>query len=98
MAFTKFLACSYLPGKANVYVLFFVCVFFAVLLLMRIERIERDALRSTALYSVVAALMIAAAVALRWATATLTRSDGATLRFEETEPPEIQEMRLKRDL
>jgi hypothetical protein len=90
--------CSYLPGKANVYILFVIFVPLSVPLLIRIVAIEQSALRNPAVYSVVAAAMILAAIAAKWATTTLARSEDAALRFEELDPPEFDELRLRRDL
>jgi hypothetical protein len=90
--------CSYLPGQANVYVLVIICAPLTLQLLFRIVIVEQNALRSAAVYSVLAAAMTLAVIAAKWGTMALARSDGAALRFEETEPPEIDELRLRRDL
>ncbi len=90
--------CSYLPGKANVYVLFFIIVPLAIPLLIRIKTIEQNALRNASSFAALAATMIAALIAARWAASSLVRSGGAVLRFEEAEPPEFVEMRLRADL
>jgi hypothetical protein len=84
--------CSYLPGKANVYVLFVIVVPLAVPLLIRIVMIEQNALRSAAVYSVVVAGMSAVLIAMRWRTAGLAR--GAELRFEEIDAPAVIELQL----
>lgn len=90
--------CSYLPGKANIYVLVLICAPFAIPLLIRIVMVEQNALQSAAVYSVVVTAMAFAVIAARWSTAALARSEGAALRFEEIEPPEIEGLQLTRDL
>lgn len=90
--------CSYLPGKANVYIVFLFVAPFAIPLMIGIETWEKKALRSTALYEMLVAAMAVAAIAAQWATMALARSDGAELRFEEVEPPEINDLKLRRDL
>lgn len=89
--------CSYLPGKANVYVVFVICVPMAVPLLIKIVGVEQNALRSAGAYSVLAVGMIFAAVAAKFGTAALARAEGAALRFDETERPPIEGLDLHKD-
>lgn len=89
--------CSYLPGKANVYYLFFAYVMLSVALLDRAALLERNSFQSLARYSPVLLAMSALAVVARWRTWALSQSEGAELRFEELETPAVLELGLYRD-
>ena len=89
--------CSYLPGKANVYYLFFAYAMLTVYALDRAALLERNAFQNTARYTIVLLVMGISAVLARWRTLALSRSEGAELRFEEEEPPAIVELGLYRD-
>ncbi|MEP7351731.1 MAG: hypothetical protein ABI824_00725 [Acidobacteriota bacterium] len=89
--------CSYLPGKANVYYLFFGYVTLAVPLLNRAAVLERDSLLSSYLYTLVLFALSIGAIGARWRTMTLAQSEGTELRFEELEAPAILQLGLYRD-
>jgi hypothetical protein len=89
--------CSYLPGKSNVYWLFFAYAFLSIFLLNSILSLERSALQHTTQYAIAVLAMSVAAIAARWRVEALSRSEAATLRFEEIEPPQLLELGLYRD-
>jgi hypothetical protein len=86
--------CSYLPGKSNIYYLFFAYAMLSVYVLNGAARLERTALQNKNRYIVMLAVLTATAVLLRWRTASLAREDGAELRFEELEKPAVLELEL----
>lgn len=89
--------CSYLPGKANVYILVLICAPLSIPLLIKIDAVEQSALRSAGTCAALAGAMLFAAIAARCATAALALSHGAALRFEEEEPPTLNTLDLHRD-
>jgi hypothetical protein len=89
--------CSYLPGKANVYYLFFAYTMLSVTFLDRAAGLERNALQSPRQFAIVLVALTVAIILVRWRTFDLVQSEGAELRFEELEPPAILELGLHRD-
>jgi hypothetical protein len=89
--------CSYLPGKANVYYLFFVYVLLFSPLLHKAAELERNALQNPAHYTMVLLILSISAILIRWRTLALSQSEEAELRFEEVAPPAILELGLHRD-
>jgi hypothetical protein len=88
--------CSYLPGKSNIYYLFFAYAMLSVYLLDRAAMLERNALQSPSHYAILLAVLIAIATMVRWRTSSLARTEGAELRFEELEAPAVLELGLHR--
>jgi len=86
--------CSYLPGKANIYYVFFPSAMLSIWILDRAALLERSALENKVRYAIVLLIMSVAAVLLRWCTVVLSRSEGAEVRFEEVEPPVVLELGL----
>ena len=89
--------CSYLPGKANVYYLFFAYTLLAVTFLDRAAVLERNALPSPAQFIMVLLVLTILAILARWRTWAFSQSEGAELRFEELEAPAVLELGLYRD-
>jgi hypothetical protein len=90
--------CSYLPGKANVYYLFFM---YAVLLVPTLDwmaQAEWDALASIRRYAVAALVLLAAFIAVRSVTTARANAYLAEIRFEELEPSVILELGLRQDI
>jgi hypothetical protein len=86
--------CSYLPGKANVYHLFFLYAMLSVYLLDRSATLELNSFRNTAQYTIVLMVMTIVAILMRRRTEMLARSDGQELRFEEDGDPAVIELGL----
>ena len=85
--------CSYLPGKSQVHMI----VVAAVILISLIAQSviwEQEALQKPAAMLM---LLVTAAVAIRWRTTVLARSDEEGLQFEEEGTPTILELGLYRD-
>ena len=89
--------CSYLPGKANVYYLFFAYALLAVTFLDRAAVLERNTLQNLAQYATVLLVLTISAVLVRWRTWASSQAEGAELRFEELALPAVLELGLYRD-
>jgi len=89
--------CSYLPGKANVYYLFFVYALLSVTFLDRAAVWERNALQDSGRFTMVLLVLSILVVSARWRPWELAQSEGVELRFEEMEPPLVLELGLYRD-
>ena len=89
-------ACSYLPGKSRVHMVFLgaLGLLWGVMLSVKSERQALQDLRSTAW---MVALFGLAACGVRWGTAALARLDVEELRFEEAPSPAVLELGLHRD-
>ena len=86
--------CSYLPGKANIYYLFFGYATLSIFLLDRAALLELSALQNTAQFAILALALSTMAILTKWRTAALSRYEGAELRFEEEETPAVLELGL----
>jgi len=89
-------ACSYLPGKSQVNMVFLgaVLLLWGVMLSVKFERQALQESRSTAWMIAIFGL---AACAVRLGTAALARSHLDDLRFEESSAPAVLELGLHRD-
>lgn len=87
--------CSYLPGKANIYYVFFPSAMLSIWILDRAALLERNALEHPTQYAIALLVLGVAAVLLRWCTVALSRSEGSEVRFEEVEPPVVLELGLQ---
>jgi hypothetical protein len=81
--------CSYLPGKSNFHLIFWVCLALLLLLIYEAADWERSALGNPAGYAAMVALLAIAAVLAHWRTAALANSDEGDLQFEEVPEPVI---------
>jgi hypothetical protein len=87
--------CSYLPGKANVYYLFFVYALLSVTFLDRAATLERNALADSGPLIMMLLAMSFTVLLARWRTSD--ECEGAELRYEEAEPAAVLELGLHRD-
>ena len=90
-------ACSYLPGRANVYYIFFMYAVLLVPVLDWAAQTEWNALESTRRYLIAALVLLAAFIAARWHTVFRTHEKSAEIRFEEQQPPVVLELGLRCD-
>ena len=88
-------ACSYLPGKSQVHMIFYAVIAMAWLLAESV-RFEQRALQQFSIFVFVILILAMGAVGIRWATA-LRGEDEIELNFEETPPPVVFELGLHRD-
>jgi hypothetical protein len=89
-------ACSYLPGKSQVHMVFLGAIGLMWLVMLSVK-FERQALQEPR--SIVAMLVLfgVAAVCVRWGAAALARLDEDALQFEEASAPAVLELGLHRD-
>ena len=88
--------CSYLPGKSNMTFAFLGFWAYVNLVACGVN-LERRALGRPASFAAMAALLAAAALCLRWRTIARAKSEESEVQFEETMPPAILVLGLKRD-
>jgi hypothetical protein len=89
--------CSYLPGKTNVYVAFWVYVYAVVPLTDWGVRFERRALENAAGFAAMLAILGIAALCARRRTVAPAKPEEAMLEFEALPTPEIFALGLYRD-
>lgn len=87
--------CSYLPGKSQVHMIIVAAVVL-ILLVAQIVVGELEAVRKPGMMAATLALLGVAAVAIRYRTTVLAKSDEEGLQFEETNPA-VLELGLYRD-
>jgi hypothetical protein len=88
-------ACSYLPGRSNVYRAFWLCIAFFILLIYKGAGFELRALEDPAKYATIVLILGLATVFARWRAAALAKSE--TLQFEDLPPPAVIVLGLHRD-
>jgi hypothetical protein len=88
--------CSYLSGKSNLQMAFFGGVGL-LLLVSRGVAIENGALDDPGTYFRMLAILVIAAVCVRWRVVTVARSEEAIVQFEDLPTPAIQRLGLDRD-
>jgi len=81
--------CSYLPGKSNFHLTFWFCIAWLVAVVDKAGDLERHALQSPILCTVMLVILAIAAAGARWRTAALTMPAAASLKFEEVPPDEV---------
>jgi hypothetical protein len=89
-------ACSYLPGKSPVHLLF-LAAFGLMWLVHEGVRFEQRALEEPRTMTALLVLLAVVAAVVRWGTAALARSEPAALQFEEVPPPAVMGLGLHRD-
>ena len=88
--------CSYLPGKSNFHITFWLCTLALVNLLDRAAELERWALEDTARYTTMLVVLAILAVCARWRTVANAKSE-ETVQFEEVPSDQILVLGLPRD-
>jgi len=89
--------CSYLPGKANVYLAFWTYTMLGVPVLDLSIRVEWRALQSVKSSVFIMLTLAIVAAALKWCASHLSKSDELELKFEESPQPAIFALDLHRD-
>ena len=85
--------CSYLPGKSNFHLTFWLCVGLIVQIIDGGAQLELRALR----FALMIAVLAAAALAARWWTSAAAQSEDTNLRFEEVPVPAIFALEVHKD-
>jgi hypothetical protein len=89
-------ACSYLPGKSPVHMLFLAA--FGLMWLVHLGvTFERGALEEPRTMTALLVLLAVVAAGVRWGTAAVARSEPRALQFEEVPPPVVMGLGLHRD-
>ena len=86
--------CSYLPGKSNFNITFFLCIFLMMILITKMAEYEQRALENLAWFSSMVVVLFTATIAARWWATADARADGAELRFEEETLAEVMSLGL----
>lgn len=89
--------CSYLPGKSNFHLMFWLCISLVVALIDGGAQLELRALQDSRSYAVLLAILGMAALLARWLTAWQVRSEDTDLRFEEMMEPVIFALEIHKD-
>jgi hypothetical protein len=89
--------CSYLPGRSNFHLSFWLCIGLIMILISKGAEFERRALEDSTRYWSILVVFGIFVVLARWRTTTATRSEGAELQFEDETPPVILGLGLNRD-
>ena len=89
--------CSYLPGKSNFHLTFWLCIGLLVQIIDGGAQLELRALRNSREYAAMIFLLLAVAIVARWRTVTQARSEDTDLRFEETTEPAIFALQIHKD-
>jgi len=89
--------CSYLPGKANVYLAFWTYTMLGVPVLDLCTRVEWRALHSVRSSVAIMVILAVIAATLEWWSSFLSKSREAELKFEESPEPAVFALDLHRD-
>lgn len=89
--------CSYLPGKANVYLTFWTYTMLGVPVLDFCTRVEWRALQSVRSSVAIMVMLAVIAAALKWWGSLLSKSRELELKFEESPEPAVFALDLHRD-
>jgi CubicO group peptidase (beta-lactamase class C family) len=89
-------ACSYLPGKSPVHMIFLAA--YGLMWLVHVGvTFEQRALQEPRTITALLVLLVVVAAGIRWGTATVARSESMALQFEEVPPPAVMGLGLHRD-
>ena len=88
--------CSYLPGKSQLHLTFWLCIALIQMIVLAGAKLERDAMENPASYAAMVALLGVLAIWSRWRTSSAARSEIAALSFEEEPVPAVQVLNLSR--
>ncbi len=90
--------CSYLPGKSNFHITFWLCLLGILNLTYRAAKFEQSTLEHPGRpYAAMVMILAAAAACARWRTAARAKGTDATLLFEESPRAAISALELHRD-
>jgi hypothetical protein len=89
--------CSYLPGKANVYLAFWTYTMLGVPVLDLCTRVEWRALQNVRISVAIMLMLTAVATGLKWWSSFLIKSREIEVKFEEAPEPAVFALNLHRD-
>jgi hypothetical protein len=89
--------CSYLPGRSNFHLTFWLCIGLVWGIVIKTAEFEREALRNGRAYAIAILFLVVALGLARWRTSAEADSEDGEVQFEETVPPVILRLGLGRD-
>ncbi len=75
--------CSWLPGKANFHISFWLCILLILEIVLRIAELERRELKHPAHYAIIALVLAALGASAAWLTSRSADGEAGSLEFEE---------------
>jgi hypothetical protein len=75
--------CSWLPGKSNFHITFWIWILLILAIVLQLAELERRALESPAHYAVIVALLAIVAASAAWRTSRSARAEAESLQFEQ---------------
>jgi hypothetical protein len=88
--------CSWLPGKSNVHIAFWICIMLILEIVLRLAGLERELLDRPGWCAVIAIGLAASAALAAWRTARLADADTEMLQFEEAPSWQLTTLDLRR--
>jgi hypothetical protein len=89
--------CSYLPGKSNFHIKFWLFLMLGLNIIFQAADFERSALPDPSKYALIIVVLCIAAFGARWRTQAHANSDESRLQFEDEWSPVILGLGLRRD-
>ncbi len=89
--------CSWLPGKSNFHITFWLCIMLILQIVLRGAELERRAFENPVRYIAILIVLGTAAACARWRTSRLANSEIAPLQFEEVPSWQLVTLNLPRD-
>jgi hypothetical protein len=89
--------CSYLPGKTNFRLTFWLCIGLLMNLVSKTAELERHALDDTRLFAGSLITLCIAGIAIRWRTTCQAKDEDTGVQFEDADSPVITGLGLHRD-
>jgi CubicO group peptidase (beta-lactamase class C family) len=76
--------CSWLPGKSNFHIVFWICILLILEIVLKVAGLEQRALQNPVYYAVTVIFLAAIAVLAVWRTSRSAEAETESLEFEET--------------
>ena len=89
--------CSWLPGRSNFHLTFWLCIGVLMTIISKGAQFEQQAIEDPRLAAVVLLVLGIAALSVRWWTTARAKSPEGSLQFEDTPEPAILGLGLNRD-
>jgi CubicO group peptidase (beta-lactamase class C family) len=89
--------CSWLPGKSNFHITFWLCIALILQIVLRGAEFERQAFNDHGRYGLIVVVLITAAAVARWRTSQKADSETAPLQFEEEPSWQMVSLNLPSD-
>jgi CubicO group peptidase (beta-lactamase class C family) len=76
--------CSWLPGKSNIHIVFWMCILLILEIVLKVADLERRVLEEPIYYALIAIFLAATAACAAWRTSRSAEAETESLEFEET--------------